>query len=130
MNIEAFVLCDAATDSQGKLNVLGAFDTICAKETPITHRACSVALRMRFTKIEEGEHAIKISVVDADGKTALPPMTGNVKVGMSDDASSKAVNLILNIQGLRMENYGEYQINLAVDNRQEASLPFYLRQLN
>ena len=28
MNIEAFLLCDAATDSAGKLNVLGAFDQL------------------------------------------------------------------------------------------------------
>ena len=28
MNLESFLLCDAATDQQGKLNVLGAFDNI------------------------------------------------------------------------------------------------------
>ncbi|MHC4882477.1 MAG: DUF6941 family protein, partial [Planctomycetota bacterium] len=32
--MEAFLLCDAATDQNGKLNVLGAFDNIFAKETP------------------------------------------------------------------------------------------------
>ena len=28
MNIQVAVLCDAATDENGKLNLLGAFDTI------------------------------------------------------------------------------------------------------
>ena len=28
MNIQVAVLCDAATDDNGKLNLLGAFDTI------------------------------------------------------------------------------------------------------
>ena len=51
MNIEAFLLCDAATGHQGKLNVLGAFDTIYAKQLPVIHPACAIALRIRFTKI-------------------------------------------------------------------------------
>ena len=28
MNIQVAVLCDAATDDNGKLNLLGAFDTV------------------------------------------------------------------------------------------------------
>ena len=31
MNIQVAVLCDAATDENGKLNLLGAFDTIYAE---------------------------------------------------------------------------------------------------
>jgi hypothetical protein len=32
MNIQVAVLCDAATEDNGKLNLLGAFDTIFALE--------------------------------------------------------------------------------------------------
>jgi len=59
MNIELFVLCDAATDQQGKLNILGAFDSLWAQKVPVSHPQCAVALRIRFSKIEEGEHNIK-----------------------------------------------------------------------
>jgi len=62
MNIEAFLLCDAATDQNGKLNVLGAFDNIFAKEMPTRHRACSIASRIRFSKIEAGDHTVKIFI--------------------------------------------------------------------
>jgi hypothetical protein len=34
MNIQVAVLCDAATDDNGKLNLLGAFDTIYAPQLP------------------------------------------------------------------------------------------------
>ena len=37
MNIQVAVLCDAATDDNGKLNLLGAFDTIYAPQTPAVH---------------------------------------------------------------------------------------------
>ena len=53
MNVELFVLCDAATDYQGKLNILGTFDAIRAKEMPVVYPLCTVALRMRFQKTEE-----------------------------------------------------------------------------
>ena len=68
MNIEAFLLCDAATDQQAKLNILGAFDIVFAKKVPAIHPACAVALRIRFQKIEEGNHSIRIYIIDEDGK--------------------------------------------------------------
>ena len=37
MNIQVAVLCDAATEENGKLNLLGAFDTIIAQQIPATH---------------------------------------------------------------------------------------------
>jgi hypothetical protein len=43
MNIQVAVLCDAATDDNGKLNLLGAFDTIYARELPAIHPQCAVA---------------------------------------------------------------------------------------
>ena len=36
MNIQVAVLCDAATDDNGKLNLLGAFDTIYTQQLPST----------------------------------------------------------------------------------------------
>ena len=54
MDIQIAVLCDAATDNNGKLNLLGAFDTIFTSQLPAIHPQCSIALRMTFNKVEEG----------------------------------------------------------------------------
>ena len=48
MNIQVAVLCDAATDDNGKLNLLGAFDTIYTQQLPAIHPQCSIALRVTF----------------------------------------------------------------------------------
>src|SRR5271156_3834845 len=48
MNIQVAVLCDAATDDNGKLNLLGAFDTIYTQQLPAVHPQCSIALRVTF----------------------------------------------------------------------------------
>ncbi len=127
MDVEAFLLCDAATEQRGKLNVLGAFDTVFAKEIPVVHPACAVAARLRFSKIEQGEHAVRICVIDQDGKEVVPKLDGKVSVRVGDEAGSAAINLILNFQRIKLPDYGEYRIDLIVDSEQKASLPLFIR---
>ena len=129
MNIEAFLLCDAATDQQGKLNILGAFDNILAKKMPTMHPACAVAARIRFEKIEEGSHPIRIHIIDEDGKSIGPNLQGNINVNIGDDVDSRAANIVLNIQRLKLEKYGQYRIDLAIDNQIKGSLPFHVREI-
>ena len=123
MNTEAFLLCDAATDQQGKLNVIGAFDNIFAKGVPVRLPSFSIASRIRFKKNEEGEHLVKISIVDADGNPIGPKPEGKITVQVADNVDSAAVNLILNLQGVEFKKYGRYQIDLVVDDNVHASLP-------
>lgn len=123
MNVEAFLLCDCATDQRGKLNVLGAFDTIFFKEAPGGIRACSIAARIRFEKIESGEHDIRLSIIDADGNHIAPPLEGKIKVGIGHDADSVAVNFILGMRDLKFERFGTYRVDLAINGQLQKSLP-------
>lgn len=128
MNIEVFSLCDAATDNAGKLNILGAFDTIWARNIPAVHPQCAIALRIRFENIERGEHRVTVNFVDLDGRHIIPSANGTININFPNDQRSGSANLILNIQLLRLERYGEYSINLAIDGRGEASLPLFVIQ--
>jgi len=128
MNVEVFVLCDAATDYHGKLNILGAFDCIWATKAPVVHPFCAIALRIRFMRIEEGTHPIKINIVDEDGKNIVPPIDGNLNIKFGTEDESVAANLIINLQGIRFENFGNYSIDLAIHGRHEASLPLFVKQ--
>ena len=129
MNIEAFLLCDAATEQQGKLNVLGGFDTIYAKQLPAIHPACAIALRIRFEISEEGSHPVKILVIDEDAKPVGPKLEGNINIKVGEGMDSTITNLILNIQGLKFEKYGKYRIDLTIDNQTIADLPFTVREV-
>jgi len=128
MEIETFVLCDAAVDYLGKLSLLGTFDSITASSYPVVWPHCAVALRLRFSPVEEGEHKVRIAFIDADGKPFLPPMEGGMAVRFAPGASTVAANLILNIQSLKIARPGEYAIDLAIDGRHEKTLPLYARQ--
>ncbi len=128
MQTEIFSLSDAATADAGKLNILGAFDTICAPALPALHPQCAIALRIRFDAIERGEHRITVNFVDADGRPIIPPANGAINVDFPEGQPSGSANLILNLQGLKLERYGEYSIDLAIDGRLEAHLPLFVRK--
>lgn len=129
MKVEVFCLCDAATDTRGKLNILGTFDQIYAAKIPVVHPACAIALRMRFDKMEEGSHKVNLQMVDPDGTPIFQPMEGEVHPRMAPDIGSVAVNLILNFQHVKFEDFADYQINLAIDGQSVASLPLRVREL-
>jgi hypothetical protein len=123
MEVEAFILCDCATDQQGKLNILGAFDRLYARKIPAVHPACAVAVRLRFSKIEEGDHTIRINFIDADGNPAGPVLERNISVRVPENENSCIRNIILNIHGLRLNKAGEYRFDFAINGAQEACLP-------
>ena len=73
MEVEIFTLCDAATvDAAGKLNILGSFDRLNARETPVTHPQCALAIKLRFQRVEEGQKRIRITFLDPDGAAVMP----------------------------------------------------------
>ena len=128
MKIEIFTLCDAATDSGGKLNILGSFDHIWATKTPATHPLCAIAVKIRFSRIEEGNHRLKVTFADTDGKLVLPGLDAPLAIRFGPEDSTVAANVVLMIQKIKLETFGEYTIDLAIDGRHEASIPLYVKQ--
>lgn len=127
MNIQVAVLCDAATDGDGKLNLLGAFDTIYAQQLPATHPQCAIALRVTFTSGDEGAHTLRLHFVDADGKPIMPSMDIPVEVAMPEDTHFGTRNFIVNIQQLQFAAPGLYAIDVTLGDRTIASVPLMVR---
>ena len=63
MNIQVAVLCDYAADYQGKLCVQGAFDTLFARQFPVIHPACALALRLCFEGEDSGDHINSLAAI-------------------------------------------------------------------
>jgi hypothetical protein len=127
MDIQIAVLCDAATDNNGKLNILGTFDTIYTSQLPATHPQCSIAVRMTFNKVEDGTHTVKLNFVDEDGKSVMPPIEIPVEVAVPDETIFLSRNFIVNIQKLKFDKEGLYSIDIAVDGRQEGNIPLLVK---
>ncbi|PYJ50105.1 MAG: hypothetical protein DME87_07335 [Verrucomicrobia bacterium] len=128
MKVEIFTLCDAATiDAGGKLNVLGSFDRLNAKEAPVMHPQCALAIKLRFERVEEGQKRIRIAFVDSDGTSVMPTLDATTQVRFVTEDSTATASLALVIQQLKLPRFGEYAIDLAVDDRHEASIPLFVR---
>src|SRR5436309_16141240 len=98
MNIQVAVLCDAATDDNGKLNLLGAFDTIYTQQLPAVHPQCSIELRVTFGHEDEGQHKMRMNFVDADGKSIMPSIDITVQVVLPGDFHFGTRDFSVNIQ--------------------------------
>jgi hypothetical protein len=127
MNIQVAVLCDAATDDNGKLNLLGAFDTIYTQQLPAVHPQCSIALRVTFGHEDEGEHKLRLNFVDADGRSIMPGIDIPVQVVLQGDSHFGTRNFVVNIQQLKFENPGLYSIDLSLDEQPQASIPLLVK---
>jgi len=123
MKVEIFALCDAAVDYAGKLSLLGAFDGIFAREVPVVHPQCAIAIRVRVSRADEGPHNLQLAFIDADGHRVVPPIGANFEVRLPAQRESMAINLVLNIHQLKFERFDDYAIDLTIDGRPEASLP-------
>jgi hypothetical protein len=129
VNPQVAVLCDAATDDRGKLNLLGAFDTICSQQMPAVHPQCSVALRITFSTADEGEHRLKLTVVDADGQGIMPPIEVPVTITLPEESHFGTRNFIFNLQQVSFPNPGIYSVDVLFDDELAVSIPLQVRLL-
>lgn len=129
MQVELFAMADFAADYGGKLSVVGVFDHIHARQIPAVHPQCSLALKLRFEKREEGQKRLRLSISDADGNLTFPEMEIPMQVAMPADVQSNAFQVVANIAGLKFDRFGEYSVDLAIDGQHEARIPLLVRQV-
>lgn len=126
MEVQIAALCDSAADYNGKLCVLGAFDTIGVHQLPAVHPHCSIALRIMFTPTDEGAHQMKVTLIDADGRSLLPKIEPTIEVRMPENMFFCSNNLVLNLQGLKFEKAGQYSIDISMDGNMIARVPLQI----
>jgi Family of unknown function (DUF6941) len=121
------ILCDAATDENGKLNLLGAFDTIYAQQLPAIHPQCAVALRVTFAAGDEGQRKLSLNFINADGRPVMPPMEIPVAIVMPEDVHFVTRNFIVSIQQLKFVEAGLYSVDVLLDGQPLASIPLQVK---
>lgn len=131
MNIQTAVLCDAATqDASSKLNVLGAFDTICAPQVPVVHPQCAVALRITFMSGDEGQRQLTLNFINADGRSIMPPMSLPINVVMPEETHFITLNFVVSFHQLKFPEAGLYSVDVRVDGESRAAIPLQVKLLS
>ncbi len=133
MELLTSVICDSASDYNGKLCILGAFDTIWSMKFPTQHPHCTLALRFLFTGTDIGDHKFKVVFVDADGNELLP--SGPLKFGIQianvpDDKYFLSRNLVVNMQGLPFPAPGQFAFDIHCNDQVISRIPLQAVQGN
>ena len=123
MEIQVATLCDSASDYNGKLCILGTFDTICSSGVPIVHPHCSLGLRICFKPGDEGQHAVTVRFINDDGKPIMEPFREQIDIKLPNEAYFLTRNLILNFQRLTFASTGQFSIDVSVDDEMLARIP-------
>lgn len=125
MEVLSAVLCDSAADYNGKLCILGAFDTIWARQYPAVHPHCAIALRLLFRDTDEGKHRLSISLIDSDGKNLFQkgPVIDLEIRQVPEESFFLSRNIVINLQGLSLPKIGLYSIDVVMDDRIIARIP-------
>ena len=131
MQLLLATLCDSAADYQGKLCVLGAFDTLCAPQFPVVHPQCSLAVRLLFDPADRGRRELAIRLLDENGVEIMPAFTPGMDVAFPPGQVPFVTrNLVLNLQRLRFERSGVYRFDISVDGRPLVAVPLRVTRMD
>jgi len=125
--LEIFSICDAATISSGKVNMLGAFDTIYVSDAPTIHRSSAIVVRLRFDRYEKNSYKLSISIQDENGNIKSLFFEDNLSFSHSGNESTSS-NFILNVQDLKFEKLGTYYLLLKINDKFINKLPIFVKK--
>ncbi len=126
MQLEILTLCREARYNGQVLDVAGAFDIFATPRVPLIVPVCWLAGRVRFERIEEGPHQLKIMVIDADGRPVVPEITEDVSVQFGRDLPTVCKAFAIQFTQFVLPNLGEYAVKVAIDRISLASIPIYV----
>lgn len=128
LRIEIFAVCESASDQNGRLSILGTFDSITGFQFPLVLQQAAVVLRLRFWPLESRKHSVRLTTTDPDGRQVMAPVEAAAALMPSLEDQSSAYNIIFNVRDLCLNAPGEHTIDFYLDGSLEGRLPFTVVQ--
>lgn len=129
MKVTLALLADFANKAvDGKLNVLGVFDTIFAEKFPAVHPEMKLVIRFELHPAEmEEPKKVQIQLRDAQG-TKIFELSGEMNVQAPPGEGPRGEMLhsdsILSMNGLPIQAPGNYEFVILVNGEVKAQVPF------
>lgn len=131
MELDFGLMADAATiDASGKLNVLGVFDRIQAREFPARHGRLALVLRFSAGLGQAGGHQVEIRLRGPGGREVLR-LDGRLDLAGGPREAEEGIKVphVLNLDGLTFPEPGTYFFDVTCDGRSLLSLPLRLERV-
>lgn len=119
------VCCDAANVSrEGKLNLLGIFNSIHAARFPATHPHLALVLRVEAGMGDEGTHPLQISLVDEDGQR-LFEVGGQIQLQGARPGRPMTAQTIMDINNVAFPRAGTFTFEVFLAARHARSVAIH-----
>ncbi len=123
LRVEMFTLCDGATEQEGRISLVGTYESIYAAGFPCVLPQVTVVLRVRFWPQDGGLHAFRLVLTSPDGKSLGVLLDAMASIQSFNDDRSTACNLIARLQNVQIEAPGEHTFDFYIDDKMEGRLP-------
>jgi hypothetical protein len=117
MDVSLAVLADYANVSrEGKLNIMGIFDRIFARQLPGQFPPMQLVIRIdaRFSELGR-EHSMEIRLMDPDGE-AIFDINGSFTPMAAEPGQGVSLNHIIGLANLPLAKTGDHTVAIWVDN--------------
>lgn len=123
MKITLAAIADYASVSAGeKLNVMGVFDTIFARNFPAVHPMLYIAVRLQFGNEDRlKSFDVRMHLEDEDGHRSLEN-TAHGKIGDVPPGEAGSANIVMGVPGLSLRGPGRYSFVVMLE-KEEVRLP-------
>lgn len=123
VNIELALLSDyAATTSDGKLIAAGIFDQLTPPRLPWQHPTMFISLRVHYHPGEEGQHNLKVRLVNPDGAEVVALDT-ETEIGGMDPVEGAGFQLVFSLNNVTFNTHGRHAFDIFLDGRYEHTVP-------
>jgi hypothetical protein len=124
------LLADAANVSrEGKLNLLGIFDTIYANQFPTVHPLMQVVIRLEATPAEAGTtRAVEVQFA-GEGDEVLFRLPGTMAVPQRGPGEAVRIDHILTLNNVSFARPGRHTFRISVDGALEATIELRVEQI-
>jgi hypothetical protein len=131
MKIQMLIVADyASVDlATGKLNILGAFTRINAKQFPTIHNRLAVAVKLTAEDPLENTQPrnFRLVLTDDDGLD-LFQLSNVVSLKRDANANLQDANVIIEINALEFPHPGIYEFGVYIDDKKIGDTPIQLTQ--
>lgn len=111
MEYEIFTICDNAQNYNGKLVIVGTFDTIFSQGFPFVFESFSVAIKINCLTEEFKNGMLQAHLKEEKGgKDVCAPFT--IQVPIDRNRTEQVITLVLNFNKVIFNEPGEYYIEL------------------
>jgi uncharacterized protein DUF6941 len=129
MYAEIFALCEKASSDKDRLTIVGTFSGTDSYTVPLQIQPFYVAARVRYENVEQGEHAWRITIVDAKDRQINKPFGDTINIKMSSETPFAWQTITARFEGVVFKAFGEHTVRLEINEKLISSVPFIIHRI-